>query len=197
MSAGTHLFDKHSSNDIIDKFPYIRVPYCLPLLILIPPAIILHFIGGQFSFLANVLLIIAVPNMLIMYFTSRLTHWQFMKKMVQKPYPDGDTFIERGLYYMGYTTTRIPGNNPNEHELLLVNRTTMLCITKKLTEKDARRYVTYAVTNNIDSICIVKMSLFNITTGSIGRFATRHGIIVYSINNIFDALLKKVRTDKD
>ena len=197
MNTDTYLFDKRTSNGIHRWFPYLRFPHCIPLFILIPSAIIIHFVGEQFSFLTNVLLIIAVPNMLIMYFTSRLTHWQFMQKMVQKPFQEGDTFIERGLHYMGYTTTRISDSNPNGHELLLVNRTTMLYLTKKLTERDMRRHVTYAITNNIDSICIVKMSLFNITAGNIGRLADRHGIIIYSINDIFDALLKKVRTDKD
>ena len=195
MSTDTHLFDKYSSNGILDKFPYLRIPYCLPLFVLIPSGIIIHLVGGPLSFLAPMLLIIAVPNMFVMYFTSRLMHWQFMLKTIWKPWPDGTTFLERGLYYTGHTTTRISGNKSGEHELLLVDRTIMVCMAKNLTEKDVRGYITYAIKNNIDSICIIQMSIFGTMQKSIDSLVDRHGITVCSLNDVFDMIHEKIRAD--
>ena len=116
-----------------------------------------------------------------------------MLKTVWKTWPDGTTFLERGLYYTWHTTTRISGNKSGEHELLLVDRTIMVCLARNLTKKDVRGYITYAIKNNIDSICIIRMSIFDIMPKNIGNLIDRHCITVCSLNDVFDIIHEKIR----
>ena len=195
MVSDVYLFNNRAESD---KFPYIRFPHCMSPIILIPLGIMIHIVGGNFAFLGMVFLIIAVPNMFLMYFSTMYWRHQFMSRDVIEMNFNEDTFIERGLKYMGYSTSRINNIGSNDHQILMVNRTIMLCVTKNLTEEDMRKYVTYSITNNIDDVHIITVSMSNRISipSSVKELSHRHGIVIYSMNDIFDALIKKVKKDE-